>query len=207
MKHPTSWGTQIPICPPPNLLTCVQSARVPPFTHVPPQGPTTRPGQSHCTGDRRLPAPFGCARLQHTYRGAHSPIGKRLGPAPPTPTPPRAGRVTLRAPPRWRSGHTHGPLGSLWVPSSPREIPSVGFSPRCRPCLIPVHPAHPAARVPQEPMALETAGGAGGAAARYLRRRWRVPSPAEYRRGAPAHSERRWRGRGRSARLRSLSEP
>lgn len=112
----------------------------PPFTHVPPQGPTTRPGQSHCTGDRRLSAPFSPARMQHIHRDAHSPIGKRLGPAPPTPAPPRAGRVTLRAPPRWRSGHTHGLLGGPLSPFLPAGSPQLGFSPKCNP--------RPAPRIP-----------------------------------------------------------
>lgn len=102
----------------------------PPFTHVPPQGPTTRPGQSHCTGDRRLSAPFSPARMQHIHRDAHSPIGKRLGPAPPTPAPPRAGRVTLRAPPRWRSGHTHGLLGGPLSPFLPAGSPQRGVLPK-----------------------------------------------------------------------------
>lgn len=61
---------------------------------------------------------------------AHSPIGKRLGPAPPTPAPPRAGRVTLRAPPRWRSGHTHGLLGGPLSPFLPAESPQRGVLPK-----------------------------------------------------------------------------
>lgn len=119
------------------------------------------------------------------------------------------GQVRLLSGPRHvgGAGTPTGPAGA-WESLPPRgEPPAWGSPPRRSPRRVPAHPAHPAARVPQEPMALATAGGAGGAAARYLRRRWRVPSPADCRRDAPAHSERRWRGRGRRARLRSLAEP